>query len=73
MPIYEYRCKECGNQFEMLQRVGEESEGLRCPQCGEVKVQRLLSLFAAAGHGSEPQMNNGGGACCGGGGCGCRH
>src|SRR3954469_638087 len=35
MPIYEYRCQDCGNRFERLQRLGQGGEGLSCPECGE--------------------------------------
>jgi len=47
MPIYEYRCLECGAVFSKLQRVGATSEGVRCPKCGSEKVERMLSTFAS--------------------------
>jgi putative FmdB family regulatory protein len=47
MPIYEYRCCECKHTFSRLQRVGAGSEGVRCPKCESVKVERLLSSFAS--------------------------
>jgi len=64
MPLYEYRCPECGHRFEILQRMGEGAEGLTCPTCGAGKVEKQFSTFAASSTG-------GGGAAIGGNpGCG---
>ncbi len=40
MPIYEYRCKKCG-QFELMQRI-TEGPLARCPTC-RGKVTKLMS------------------------------
>jgi putative FmdB family regulatory protein len=41
VPIYEYRCEECGHQDEHLQKV---SEALAvCPSCGKRSYKKLLS------------------------------
>ena len=47
MPLYEYRCRGCGERFEILQRLGEDGRGLQCPRCAEPEPQRVLSTFAA--------------------------
>ena len=41
MPIYEYQCQECGEEFEKLIRSPEKIE---CPECGG-DVKKLLSRF----------------------------
>ncbi|HSA54548.1 MAG TPA: zinc ribbon domain-containing protein [Gemmatimonadaceae bacterium] len=41
MPIYEYVCKGCGNQFEALVRRDEVPP---CAKCGGQELERLLSL-----------------------------
>lgn len=68
MPIYEYVCQDCKNEFEALVR-GAESP--TCASCGSEKLSRLLSVPAAhtAGAGPEgcPLPDPG---MCGGGGCG---
>ena len=46
MPLYEYRCRECAALFEVLQGMGEGSDGLSCPQCCSDGVERQLSTFA---------------------------
>jgi putative FmdB family regulatory protein len=42
MPIYEYRCSECGFQDEYLQKVSEPPLSV-CPSCGKPTLQKLLS------------------------------
>ena len=42
MPIYEYRCQQCGHELEKLQRMSDEP--LRaCPACEEPALKRLIS------------------------------
>lgn len=40
MPLLEFRCAECGHQFELLIR-GSESHD--CPKCGGKRPEKLLS------------------------------
>jgi len=49
MPIYEYKCKQCGETFEEFQNVNEGNEKLVCPSCGTTKPERIMSAFASAG------------------------
>jgi len=50
VPVFDFRCQDCGHRFEDLVRWQEVEEGkVRCPQCGSRRVERLLSLFAVAG------------------------
>jgi len=41
MPIYEYACKKCGEQFEVLQKMSDQPLR-RCRACGG-RLERLLS------------------------------
>jgi putative FmdB family regulatory protein len=69
MPIYEYVCMSCESHFEELVRYDDASPA--CPDCGETKVQKQFSVFAAHGTSSpQPTFGGGGGGCCGGS-CGC--
>ncbi|MDR1530255.1 MAG: zinc ribbon domain-containing protein [Burkholderiales bacterium] len=45
MPIYEYRCNECGRELEALQKMSE-APLTRCPSCGK---ETLVKLISAAG------------------------
>lgn len=47
MPLYEYRCRDCGYQFEILQRLGQGAEGLACPRCGAEQLVKQYSTFAS--------------------------
>lgn len=42
MPIYEYKCLECGFQDEFLQKVSEPPKTV-CPSCGRETFKKLLS------------------------------
>ena len=43
MPIFEYSCKQCQAEFELLVRAGTE---LACPKCGSAELDRKLSVPA---------------------------
>jgi putative FmdB family regulatory protein len=62
MPLYEYRCRDCGERFEVLQRLGQGGEDLTCPRCGEGRPERLLSTFSST-TGSREAAADGGGCC----------
>ncbi len=40
MPTYEYRCPECGTDFEKFQKMSDEP-GAPCPKCGAAAERRL--------------------------------
>ncbi len=42
MPIYEYRCNDCGTRHEHLQKLGEAPLE-RCPDCGSTHYTKLVS------------------------------
>lgn len=44
MPIYEYTCGKCRQDFELLIRGTEQAE---CPQCGSRKLEKHFSVVAA--------------------------
>ncbi len=43
MPLYEYKCRGCGNEFEVLVRPPASPT---CPGCQSADLERLLSGFA---------------------------
>ncbi len=47
MPIYEYRCEQCGSISEFLvSRMGGTPADLKCSQCGGEKMSKALSTIA---------------------------
>lgn len=46
MPIYEYKCDDCGTKFEKLVRRASEAADVGCPSCGQNHVQQEFSTFA---------------------------
>ncbi len=45
MPIYEYRCQECGHELEAIQKIADDP--LRqCPACDQAALQRMVSAAA---------------------------
>lgn len=48
MPIYEFRCRKCGETFEAIRPMGDTGSSLACPQCGAKAPVKQPSTFAAA-------------------------
>ncbi|MEU6198025.1 zinc ribbon domain-containing protein [Streptomyces sp. NPDC047061] len=74
MPRYEYRCRTCGDTFELSRPMAESSAPAACPE-GHQDTVKLLSTVAVGGSASAPAPRSGapaasGGGCCGGGCCG---
>ncbi|MFV2057116.1 MAG: FmdB family zinc ribbon protein [Thiohalomonadales bacterium] len=45
MPIYEYKCEECGHRMEAMQKMSEDA--LKdCPECAAPKLKKLMSAVA---------------------------
>ena len=53
MPLYDYRCQECGHLFE--QRHGWDEHAAACPACASASVQRQLPTFAVIGRAGSSQ------------------
>ena len=49
MPLYDYHCRACGKDFELLRRMQDADEKLECPECHSDQVERRLSRFATGG------------------------
>jgi putative FmdB family regulatory protein len=73
MPIYDYRCTDCGSTYDIYHKTREVIEDVVCPSCHSAKHTRLMSVPAAAvmnggtssSFSSAPSCESGGG-CCGG-------
>jgi putative FmdB family regulatory protein len=43
MPLYEYRCKDCGTEFEKQLRFSEASQLPACPNCNSTQTRKKIS------------------------------
>ncbi len=46
MPVYEYKCKKCGEIFEILV-FGNKT--IKCPKCESEEVTKIFSTFVTKG------------------------
>jgi len=61
MPIYQYRCRDCGELSEFLVSSSSGSGNLVCSSCGSRNLDRLLS----APNLLKGRTNTSGATCCG--------
>jgi len=47
MPLYEYHCLECGENFDKIVLFSEIASLPDCPACHSTRTQKNISLFAA--------------------------
>jgi putative FmdB family regulatory protein len=60
MPMYEFKCVDCGAEFEELASLSEVKAGeVPCPDCDSKQVERQMSTFASGGDAPA----GGGGGC----------
>jgi putative FmdB family regulatory protein len=48
MPLYEYRCRDCDDTFELRRPMAAANDPAACPD-GHTNTVRLLSVFASVG------------------------
>ena len=63
MPIFEYRCQNCGQTNEFL--VLGKQESLHCRQCGSEDLRKLMSAANTSSASKERFAEKGSGSCCG--------
>lgn len=60
MPIFDFKCKECGGVSEILVR-GNMNQNVRCPTCGSSSMEKLVNTSYAIRMNSPSH----GSTCCG--------
>ena len=58
MPIFEYQCNTCKNQFEVLQRTNDDKKAFKCPEYGTRDTKKRFSSFAAMGTQKDVTTDN---------------
>ncbi|MBI3585510.1 MAG: zinc ribbon domain-containing protein [Ignavibacteriales bacterium] len=72
MPIFDYRCSECGKTYDVYHKVREIVEDVVCPSCSSAQHKKLMSApsIAIAGSSSTDFSSSAScessGGCCGG-------
>ncbi len=51
MPMYEYKCTKCGNNFTKLIWSPSDEKDLKCPRCDAKKPERQVSQVGGSGSG----------------------
>ena len=77
MPIFDFKCEECGNKFDLMIS-NRDKNNVLCPQCNSDSIKQLLSMFAVTT--SRPSCSDNcasyvpdAHSCCGPGCCGMAH
>lgn len=53
MPIYEYRCRKCGEKFELRLGFFHNKKNIKCPKCGTDDPERVYSPFITESSGGS--------------------
>ncbi len=51
MPMYEFRCEECGKEFERFVVSFSQVSSVKCPECGSERVVKKISVCGIGGCG----------------------
>ena len=64
MPIYEYKCKDCGKISEFFAGVSQQKLDIKCEYCGSRKMSKIFSKSYVITN-SSVIGSQGGKTCCG--------
>lgn len=64
MPIYEFKCKDCGAVFEHLQ-LSSAAKQPNCPRCQSGQLEKRFSNFSTPKGGTFCPAGCGESGCCG--------
>ncbi len=51
MPIFEYKCNHCANEFEKLVFAGDDKD-ISCPECDSMEISKKMSVASFMGSSS---------------------
>jgi len=46
MPIYDWKCRKCGKEFEATAPMSEKGSKVKCPRCGQSGAEKQMSGFS---------------------------
>jgi len=47
MPIYEFKCDDCGKTFESLVLIASAVDSIRCKHCNSSNIKKILSATSS--------------------------
>ncbi|KPJ51288.1 hypothetical protein AMJ40_00325 [candidate division TA06 bacterium DG_26] len=56
MPTYSYKCRDCGEVFDLLIGVVADEEEPRCEKCGSHNLEKLITSFGVKSSGSRSDI-----------------
>lgn len=63
MPIFEFKCKECGSKFEKIVFKQLEEAEIKCPNCESSQIEKLISAPGSVGVSSGVSSDFSGSSC----------
>ena len=61
MPIYQYKCRNCGEISELMLPMQQENQIINCRSCGDSNMERLISVPGLI----KAAVSTPGATCCG--------
>lgn len=58
MPIYEYRCSQCGNEFESIRPVSRADDPIECKVCGNPALRQISNFSFKSDTFTSPKLRN---------------
>ena len=56
MPVYDYKCRQCGKVFEKFLRSLAAADSVQCEKCGSAKVKKMVSCCAISSGGKSESV-----------------
>lgn len=56
MPVYEYRCEQCGERIQRLEEMGADASGKRCPTCDDGVLKKAFAPFGTVNTSGSDSM-----------------
>jgi len=63
MPLYEYQCSSCGEEFEQIVSFSKADLMPDCPICGSKDTRKKISVAASFGSSSAGSAASSGSSC----------